>query len=209
MNPQILLVERSCLETRPSCHMARACLGVLEKVVTRGVESPSPPPQSRLSLTAASRHAPVAPDCLIGTFQVRGPDKPGHSTQTVIHLFGSRRCSCPRFSLRAPRGISGRVIWRRGKGKKKSMTNDSAFFFFFFFMKHSKKKKRHSYVWSSYWPTSRSIIQSRLWSKKKKKERKNTIVIEWVVKTPGASHYKKELFSTLIPPRSLNWDKHC
>lgn len=29
--------------------------------------------QSRLSLPAASRHAPIAPDCLIGAFQVRGP----------------------------------------------------------------------------------------------------------------------------------------
>lgn len=53
--------------------------------------------QSRLSLPAASRHAPAAPDCLIGTFQVRGSDKSGRSAQTVIHLFSSRRCSCPPF----------------------------------------------------------------------------------------------------------------
>lgn len=63
--------------------------------------------RSRLSLPAASCHAPIAPDCLIGTFQVRGPDKPGQSTQTVIHLFSSRRCSCPP-SLRSPRGIRHR-----------------------------------------------------------------------------------------------------
>lgn len=53
--------------------------------------------RSRLSLPAACCHAPVAPDCLIGTFQVREPDKPGQSAQTVIHLFSSRRCSCPFF----------------------------------------------------------------------------------------------------------------
>lgn len=66
-------------------------------------------PQSRLFLPAASCHAPIAPDCLIGTFQVRGPDKPGQSSQTVIHLFSSRRCSCP-LSLRSPRGIG--LSWR-------------------------------------------------------------------------------------------------
>lgn len=96
---------------------------------------------SRLSLPAASRHAPVAPDCLIGTFQVRRPDKPGQSTQTVIHLFSSRRCSCPPF-LSFPRGVwrrgGVRVIW--SQDREKPVTN------YFFSMKHSKKRAAIFYV---------------------------------------------------------------
>lgn len=105
MNPQ---TEKSCLEIS---HRARPCVTrlifyigtsqVFYKRCRLGAEKSFPAPcclsQSRLSLPAASCHAPIAPDCLIGTFQVRGPDKPGHNTQTVIHLFGSRRCSCPPF----------------------------------------------------------------------------------------------------------------
>lgn len=167
MNLQILLVEKSCLETsHRACCFVTPCIcksQAFREVSTRGGKSSAAlcsVSQSRLSLPAASRHAPIAPDCLIGTFQVRGLDRPGQSTQTVIHLFGSRRCSCPLF-LRSPRGISGGVIWRRGK--EKSMTNDLAFFP----TEHSKKRTA-IFMWSSYWPTSLSIIQSRL-------RRENTI----------------------------------
>lgn len=69
--------------------------------VDMGWKRPSQPlyslSQSRLSLPAASCHAPVAPDCLIRTFQLRGSDKSGQSSQTVIHLFCSHRCSWPLF----------------------------------------------------------------------------------------------------------------
>ncbi len=173
MDLQMLLLEKSCLETsRRACRCVTClsvCWHVLERCWRGGGKSSaalcslSP---SRLSLPAASRHAPIAPDCLIGTFQVRGPNKPGQSTQTVIHLFGSRRCSCPLF-LRSPRGVSGgaRVIWGRGRQK----INDK---WLCFFHEPQQEKNRHFYVWSSYWPTSWSIIQSRLRSKK---EKKNTI----------------------------------
>lgn len=83
-------------------------------------------------------------------------NKPGQSTQTVIHLFGSRRCSCPLFLL-SPSGISrgARVIWSQGRGKK-SMTNDFAFS-----MKHSKQRT-HIFVRPCYWLTSLFIFQRRL-----------------------------------------------
>lgn len=78
------------------------------EVSTRGLESPSNSflvCLSSLSLPAASRHAPIAPDCLIGKFQVRGPDKPGQSAQTVIHLFGAAGVAAL-FLCTSPRGIS-------------------------------------------------------------------------------------------------------
>lgn len=137
-----------------------ACLGVLERCRPQGGKSFTTlrlVSESRLSLPAASCHAPVAPDCLIGTFQVRGPDKPGQSAQTVIHLFSSRRCSCPLF-LRSPRGIrhcgGARVILRQGKGK----INDK---WLGFFMEHNKKRTA---TWLPYWPIFLSIIQRRLQS---------------------------------------------
>lgn len=74
-------------------------------------------PHLRLSAPAASRHAPIAPDCLIGTFLlVTSLD----TAQTVIHLFSSHRCSFS-VSLRSPRSISrravARVLWSLGSRK--------------------------------------------------------------------------------------------
>lgn len=94
-----------------------------QRGVDMGWKRPSQPlcslSQSRLSWPAASRHAPVAPDCLIRTFQVRGSDKSGQSTQTVIHLFCSHRCSWPPFSLHL---VSVKVNWRQGREDENSNT---------------------------------------------------------------------------------------
>lgn len=108
-------------------------------------------------------------------------DKPGQRTQTVIHLFSSRRCSCPFFLL----VLSQRywTVWRSksnvnaGQGKK---IND-------------KWLRAGNFMWSSYWPIFPSIIQSRLQSKKYNKE------IHWVMTILGTSHYKGAFFY---------WSKH-
>lgn len=75
-------------------HVLRLCGGV--DPGRRAFASLCSRSQGRLSLPGASRHAPVAPDCLPGTFQAGEADESGQHTQTVIHLFSSHRCS---FSL--------------------------------------------------------------------------------------------------------------
>lgn len=108
--------------------------------------------ESRLSLPAACRHAPVAPDCLIGTFQVRGStsqDRAPRQWYTCSAAAGVAAlffCTLPEV-LGVVEESKGRVILRQDRGK--SMTNDLAFSWSTVTM------------CSSYWPISLSIIQSR------------------------------------------------
>lgn len=110
---------------------------------------------SRFPVPAASCHAPPAPDCLIPTFQVRRPNKPRQCTLTVIHLFGSRRCSSP-LPPRSPRGISHyrAAAVDAGEASQRQMTG-------VFFPKSWVRKEHLFFLCPSSWPIFLSIVDSR------------------------------------------------
>lgn len=151
---------------------------------------------SRLSVPAASRHAPPAPDCLIRTFQVRGPDKPGQSALRQWYTCSAVAGVAALFFSALPE-VLRRSRSKRRHGREKNQWQMTSL------VSCGRVRKDLFFLCGHHFD-----LYSRPSFKRDRGVKKHNKVI--VVKVPVQSVLERNLsVRPLIRPRGLNWTGVC
>ena len=198
MNPQTLLLEKSCLEiSHRSSVMCHTVLSILACLVALGrcwlrVESPSQAfaPCLRAGYLSLQQAATRLLHLIVSSAHSRweGLTSQDRTPRQWYTCSAAAGVAVLFFSaLSEVLGVLEEEEQFKGNAEgKKTVTN------YIFLITHRKNSTAILFMGSSYWPIFLSILQRR------QQSIKYNDIIDWVFKTPAASHFKGENFSFYI-----------